>query len=177
MGECTFRRRMKSNFYYVSVTSGSERSWGDSARCSSIQWSLSALSLRKGKKVHTDYKNFRIIGFSLIIGSQILNYFQFDGFIIVLLRCNMSLTWPDVVNTCNVDKVDAIRNCFMYKRFSELQYLQWFQRYVQDYIDISAVMSHVIQAVADSCVFVLRLCGYFDRVREMYWRFVPAARV
>lgn len=26
VGECTFRRRMKSNFYYVSVTSGSERS-------------------------------------------------------------------------------------------------------------------------------------------------------
>lgn len=104
------------------------------------------------KKVHADCKNFRIIGFSLIIGSrQILNYFQFDGSIIVLLRCNRSFTWPDVVNTCNVDKIDAIRNCFMYERFLELQYLQWFERYVQDYIDISAVMSHLIQAVADSC--------------------------
>lgn len=39
----------------------------------------------------------------------------------------------------------------MYERFLELQYLQWFERYVQDYIDISAVMSHLIQAVADSC--------------------------
>lgn len=54
----------------------------------------------------------------------------------------------------------------MYKRFSELQYLQWFQRYVQDYIDISAVMSHVIQAVADSCVFVLRLCACADILTE-----------
>lgn len=26
IGECTFRRRIKSNLYYVSVTSGSERS-------------------------------------------------------------------------------------------------------------------------------------------------------
>lgn len=141
---------------------------------------------KERKKVYADCKNFRIIGFSLIIGSEIVNYFQFDGFIIILLRCNMSLTWPDVVNTCNVDKIDALRNCFMYKRFLELQYVQWFERYVQDYIDISAVMLHLIQAVADSCVLMLRLCALLDILTvfvrcclylDVCWRFVPAARV
>lgn len=91
-----------------------------------------------------------------------------------------------MVNTCNVDKVDAIRNCFMYKRFLELQYVQWFERYVQDYIGISAAMLHLIQAVVDSCVLMLRLCALLDILTvfvrcclylDVCWRFVPAARV
>lgn len=67
----------------------------------------------------------------------------------------------------------------MYERFLELQYLQWFERYVQDYIDISAVMSHLIQAVADSCALPLNILTVFVKCLclGVYWRFVPAATV